>query len=148
MAAADDDDDERARAKRQKTSEAVVDLTGEEGEEVKVVRSPTPAAEMKTRELKQFLLSKGVDLSGCIERKDLVERADALARGTIRKNSSIAPPPPSSSSSSSSRPPFRLLSLGCLQNGVPAKGTVRLQDLVCGNFRSALVSNYLLDISW
>ena len=142
MAAADDD--ERARAKRQKTSEAVVDLTGEEGEEVKVVRSPTPAAEMKTRELKQFLLSKGVDLSGCIERKDLVERADALARGTIRKNSSIAPP----SSSSSSRPPFRLLSLGCLQNGVPAKGTVRLQDLVCGNFRSALVSNYLLDISW
>ena len=148
MAAADDDDDERARAKRQKTSEAVVDLTGEEEEEVKVVHSTTPAAEMKTRELKQFLLSKGVDLSGCIERKDLVERADALARGTIRKNSSIAPPPSSSSSSSSSRPPFRLLSLGCLQNGVPAKGTVRLQDLVCGNFRSALVSNYLLDISW
>ena len=146
MAAADDDDGERARAKRQKTSEAVVDLTGEEGEEVKVVRSPTPAAEMKTRELKQFLLSKGVDLSGCIERKDLVERADALARGTIRKNSSISSS--SSSSSSSSRPPFRLLSLGCLQNGVPAKGTVRLQDLVCGNFRSALVSNYLLDISW
>ena len=148
MAAADDDDDERARAKRQKTSEAVVDLTGEEEEEVKVVHSTTPAAEMKTRELKQFLLSKGVDLSGCIERKDLVERAHALARCTIRKNSSIAPPPSSSSSSSSSRPPFRLLSLGCLQNGVPAKGTVRLQDLVCGNFRSALVSNYLLDISW
>ena len=146
MAAADDDDDERARAKRQKTSEAVVDLTGEEEEEVKVVHSTTPAAEMKTRELKHFLLSKGVDLSGCIERKDLVERADALARGTIRKNSSIASS--SSSSSSSSRPPFRLLSLGCLQNGVPAKGTVRLQDLVCGNFRSALVSNYLLDISW
>ena len=146
MAAADDD--ERARAKRQKTSEAVVDLTGEEEEEVKVVHSTTPAAEMKTRELKQFLLSKGVDLSGCIERKDLVERADALARGTIRKNSSIAPSSSSSSSSSSSRPPFRLLSLGCLQNGVPAKGTVRLQDLVCGNFRSALVSNYLLDISW
>ena len=145
MAAADDDDYERARAKRQKTSEAVVDLTGEEGEEVKVVHSITPAAEMKTRELKHFLLSKGVDLSGCIERKDLVERADALARGTIRKNSSISS---SSSSSSSSRPPFRLLSLGCLQNGVPAKGTVRLQDLVCGNFRSALVSNYLLDISW
>ena len=146
MAAADDDDGERARAKRQKTSEAVVDLTGEEEEEVKVVHSTTPAAEMKTRELKQFLLSKGVDLSGCIERKDLVERADALARGTIRKNSSISSS--SSSSSSSSRPPFRLLSLGCLQNGVPAKGTVRLQDLVCGNFRSALVSNYLLDISW